>query len=83
MLVTAMKPWYRLVFTVASTCPVPGRWIPIAIIVIITAAKILMNATIQISKASKKELSMWILTNNRQPRNLQQGPRQGTNERHH
>ena len=43
MLVTAVNPWKRLVLTVASTGP-PLSCTPTAIMVIITADKMLINA---------------------------------------
>ena len=53
MLVTAVNPWKRLVSTVALTGP-PSSCTPTAIMVIITAEKMLMNAGVDL--ISKQEI---------------------------
>lgn len=83
MLVTARNPLARLVFVVASTLPVPGRCIAIAIIVMSTAARILIKA---IHRQLIRILKRMIAGNDtceRKPGNLSQGSGKCKDEGNH
>ena len=58
MLVTAKKPSRKFVFTMASTWPLPGFWMPMPIMVTRTAAKMDIQLPIARNSLSLESVAM-------------------------